>query len=100
MKPNPPKKPARRRRAKTKARTHRGTPRGAAARRAGSARKPKAKRGPVLRAFKLGTAIRLTYRHRQDGTNRYHNFARGTVLAYSADRQFLIIKAPVQDFIR
>jgi hypothetical protein len=54
---------------------------------------------PKIRAFRLGTVLRVVYRHAQDGTNRYHNFKRGTPIAYTADRRFLIIPAPVKSFI-
>jgi hypothetical protein len=115
LRPNPPAKSKRRKRRRKAPR--RAVSSGRARRPRAAAPKPRRRRAarsrrrqstpktprknaePTLRAFRLGTVLRVVYRHSQDGTNRYHNFKRGTPIAYTADRKFLIIPAPVKNFI-
>ena len=91
MKPNPKR---RKRRSSSTKRARRANAATTARRPARSRRKE-----TTLRAFKLGTVLRVIYKHRQDGTRRFHDFKRGTPIAFTADRKFLIIPAPVKDFI-
>ena len=55
-------------------------------------RTTKAKSGPsALHVTKLGRAIELRYVHVGNGKAHKHQFGRGTAVAYTADRKYLLI---------
>lgn len=60
--------------------------------------RPRRAAGSTIRAMRLGRAVRLIYVD-VAGKRRYHDFPRGTVLAYTHDKTHLVIPARIQEFI-
>lgn len=61
------------------------------ARRSAPRKRAKSKGSQVLHATKLGRALELRYVHAGNGKAHKHKFNRGTSVAYTACRRYLIV---------